>query len=130
MKVVALGKSAHWSQGHGYGGLLGREIARQAFLIAARERFGLATRDYWLAEPMPEPGGALQFDIVGTGYEESILELLEGSDPQQESLRCGRPRRPMRGDSISSSSRQAASVWLAPTFQSYSRSERVAPRRP
>jgi hypothetical protein len=87
MRVVALGKSSDWGQGRGYGGLLGREIARQAFLVAARERFGLATRDYWLDENTSEAKATLQFDLIGTGYDESFLELLEGAEPRQESLR-------------------------------------------
>lgn len=87
INTVALGKSVGWLQGRDYAGLLGREIARQAFLVAARERFGLTTRDYWLTEQIPDAAAALQFDVVGTGYELSFLELLEGVAPRQESLR-------------------------------------------
>lgn len=87
INVVALGKSTNWSQGCDYAGLLGREIARQAFLVAARERFGLTTRDFWLTEKLPDAASALQFDVVGNGFEVSFLELLEGIAPRQESLR-------------------------------------------
>ncbi|AMV19946.1 hypothetical protein [Planctomyces sp. SH-PL14] len=45
-------------------GLL-REIVRQAFLITARDDFGLATRDAWLREPLQTPGAEVQtFEIT------------------------------------------------------------------
>src|SRR5688572_23746601 len=48
---IALDKGRGWSMGtnsQADGGLLPRELARQAFLIAARDEMGRSTRDIWL----------------------------------------------------------------------------------
>src|SRR5262249_55590374 len=44
-------------------GLLGRELARQALLVAAREEFGATTRDAALREP---PGNLSEYALAGT----------------------------------------------------------------
>jgi tetratricopeptide (TPR) repeat protein len=57
-RTVPVGQKLH-------GGLLTRELVRQAVLMAAREELGLATRDEGLSDPMPEnaSGGTVSLRI-------------------------------------------------------------------
>jgi len=64
--IVYLHRSTKWSlelESQSMSGLLSREIARQAFLIAARDQLGLSTRDYWLGDAMPGKGDNRPFDL-------------------------------------------------------------------
>jgi hypothetical protein len=59
-------------------GVLLREIVRQGFLLAAREEFGLTTRDAWLSDPIPSDVHNPPFDIRTPGVRSSELEVRWG----------------------------------------------------
>ena len=94
--TVALGRGDGWSIGASetpHYGFLTREIARQAFLIAAREECGAATRDAWLGETLPASGDTkvatgetAPFDLVSSAGQSSLLELVRGFGAEQESI--------------------------------------------
>jgi tetratricopeptide (TPR) repeat protein len=65
-------------------GLLTREIARQALLLAARDEWGLVTRDAWLDEKPRSQGLNLRLDIVASGGDASLIEVLLGEELTQE----------------------------------------------
>jgi len=68
------------------GGILSQELARQAFLIAAREEMGLTTRDARLGDPMPTEGNNLSF-AFGAKKEDRFnppLDVLRGVPGKRE----------------------------------------------
>jgi tetratricopeptide (TPR) repeat protein len=73
-------------------GILMREIARQAFLIAARDECGLPTRDAGLREVLPSaPGGKpVLFQMLVTTWEASSCEvhvaLIKGDQTQRRAI--------------------------------------------
>jgi hypothetical protein len=87
--TVYLGPSAGWcisaQDGPRYG-LLTRELARQALLIAAREECGAMTRDVWLGDSLPESGDNPPFDLLCSAGQPSLLELVRGVGPRQRSI--------------------------------------------
>jgi tetratricopeptide (TPR) repeat protein len=64
-----------------YEGPLLREIQRQAFLVAARDQLGLATRDAWLGDAMPTEGKNEPFEVVTAKGDRLTLEVRRGSYP-------------------------------------------------
>ncbi|MCH8147933.1 MAG: hypothetical protein IH987_08055, partial [Planctomycetes bacterium] len=94
--IVYLDKSRGWAlftaRGSVHRGILSREIARQAFLIAARDELGLTTRDAWLGEAMPSAGKNEPFDLAAipggpSRYGvASMVEVLRGFYPTEESV--------------------------------------------
>ena len=58
-----------------YEGPLLREIQRQAFLVAARDQLGLATRDAWLGDEMPREGENEPFEVVTSNDSPFSLEI-------------------------------------------------------
>jgi tetratricopeptide (TPR) repeat protein len=71
-------------------GLIERELARQAFLLAARDELGLATRDMALREPFPhdENGVYLPFEMLVTVNENlaARITILRQNGDQYEVL--------------------------------------------
>jgi len=63
-----------------------REIARQAFLLAARDEMGLATRDAWLGDAMPTGGDNAPWDIKGLPTDRFVLEAVRGFPPNVKSF--------------------------------------------
>lgn len=70
--------------GHVHRGILARELFRQALLIAARDELGLATRDAWLGDTLPEQGDDVPLDIGAGPGERTLIEYLRGFYPVQE----------------------------------------------
>ena len=58
--------------------VLGRELIRQAFLMAARDELGLATRDAVLGDAMPTQGDNAPWDFTATPGEPSVAEVIHG----------------------------------------------------
>jgi tetratricopeptide (TPR) repeat protein len=87
--TVCLGPSAGWciaaKDGPNYG-FLTRELARQAFLIAAREELSAVTRDVWLGDSLSESGDNPPFDLFCSAGQPSLLELTRGFGPKQRSI--------------------------------------------
>lgn len=84
--VIHLGRSRRFSVAGKldlHQGLLVRELARQALLLAAREDLQMVTRDPWLDEGSSAPLAHLNLDLVGCGGEASLFELLAGVEPYQ-----------------------------------------------
>ena len=63
-----------------------RELVRQAFLIAAREELGLATRDAWLGSELPSSGDNPPFDVRYDSAGQGQWELLRGFAKRQTVL--------------------------------------------
>ncbi len=76
--------------GTGHKGLLAREIARQAFLLAAREQLGLTTRDFALREPGRKRAEAadrlLDVRISPLPSGETTIEVRRISGDKRETL--------------------------------------------
>src|SRR5438270_10993149 len=66
-------------------GLLVRELARQAVLIAARDELGLATRDQTLREPFPQ-GAGKEVEIHTHGILDKTLTIELTRDGGREKL--------------------------------------------
>jgi len=86
--VVYLGPSPKFSFFHpsspNHAGLTGAhlllEIARQAFLVAARDEIGLPTRDSSLGDEMPRQGENAPFEVVAvSGSGSSSMEVRRGA---------------------------------------------------
>lgn len=79
--TVYLGQSRDW---HLYSGgrwevtPLARELVRQAFLIAARDEMGLATRDAWLGDAMPTQGDNAPWDAVAALGDTVTVSFVRG----------------------------------------------------
>jgi len=69
-----------------YEGPLLREIQRQAFLVAARDQLGLATRDVWLGDEMPKEGKNEPFEIVTAKDGPFSLEVRRGFYPASKTV--------------------------------------------
>ncbi len=90
-KVVYLRNTYGWelrTQGNHHRGMLSKELARQAFLITAREELGLTTRDASLGDEMPKAddktlGGSELFEIAGVPGDTNQIEILYGIGAQQ-----------------------------------------------
>ena len=65
--------------------LLGRELARQALLIAAREELSCVTRDVHLGQTLPKTG-AIQLDLLGVKGKDSRLVLMKTSTNDVEAV--------------------------------------------
>jgi tetratricopeptide (TPR) repeat protein len=79
--VVYLDQSRRWtlsSTGWGDGRPLAREIARQAFLIAARDELGLTTRDAWLGASMPTEGDNSPWEFTAAPGSPVHVKLVHG----------------------------------------------------
>ncbi|MGD0898120.1 MAG: hypothetical protein ABR915_09820 [Thermoguttaceae bacterium] len=89
--VVYLGRSSAFSLSAGEAEVCGRvltEMARQSFLVAARDELGLRTRDAWLGDAMPGSGDNASFEVLMTGGPQNMLEVRRGfSSPQKTLLR-------------------------------------------
>ena len=88
-QIVFVGRSLGWAVYDGWetrSPTLLRELARQAFLIAARDELGLATRDPWLGSELPTDGENSPFEIIGTSGDGEGLEVLRGFGGRQEVL--------------------------------------------
>jgi hypothetical protein len=59
-------------------GRLLREIARQSFLVAARDQFGLRTRDVSLGDQMPGKDANAPFEVVTVSGKQLFLEVRQG----------------------------------------------------
>ena len=63
---------------------LARELVRQAFLIAARDELGLATRDAWLGDAMPAGRDNALWDVATTLRDDAVaVEMVRGEAPNQ-----------------------------------------------
>ena len=69
-----------------YEGPLLREIQRQAFLVAARDQLGLATRDAWLGDEMPREGENEPFEVVTSNDSPFSLEICGGFHPAAKTI--------------------------------------------
>ena len=65
--------------------LLGRELARQALLVAAREELSCATYDVHLGHKIPKTG-CIELDLFGVAGETSRLVLLKKSLTEVEAI--------------------------------------------
>jgi len=86
---VCLGPGSGWSIGSGDRptfGLLTRELARQAFLIAAREECGACTHDAWLGDEVAKSGDNAPFDLVCSAGQPSLMEILRGFGSAEKSI--------------------------------------------
>jgi tetratricopeptide (TPR) repeat protein len=71
---------------------LTREILRQAFLVAAREELGIATRDAWMGSEMPnskeKAAGNLPFDVAfSLSTDEYEARIVRGVGRQRPTVR-------------------------------------------
>lgn len=71
---------------------LTREILRQAFLVAAREEFGLETRDAWMGSEMPatkeQAAGNLPFDVTfSLSTDEYEARIVRGVGRQRPTVK-------------------------------------------
>ena len=97
--VVYLGRSSAFALPTAKGTVSGRllgELARQSFLVAARDQLGLRTRDVSLGEEMPGGGDNAPFAIVTVSEKQPALDVRRGfASPGQtllhESLRAPPP---------------------------------------
>ncbi|MCY3023469.1 MAG: hypothetical protein NTW87_31200, partial [Planctomycetota bacterium] len=67
-------------------GILVRELFRQAFLIAARDGLGLATRDGALREPLPQPASAFNMKTRSVPGKHVIVTLSRGEAADAKAL--------------------------------------------
>jgi hypothetical protein len=82
--VVYLQRSTEFDfsrQGSPNRGVLLREMARQALLLAARDELGLATRDLWLGDEMPSEGQNQPFEVATTQKNPRTLVVRRGFSP-------------------------------------------------
>ncbi len=87
--IVYLNQSRNWLVEGGsrpWVRLLARELARQAFLLAARDELGLVTRDAWLGDARSPEGDTVPWDIITTPGNPLIVEVVHGSRPKQVTL--------------------------------------------
>jgi tetratricopeptide (TPR) repeat protein len=87
--TVYLGPARQWRVEGGsrpWTRILIRELARQSFLIAARDELGLVTHDAWLGEAMPPEGDKRLWDITTTPDNPVIVELVRGAGPERATL--------------------------------------------
>ena len=87
--IVYLDRGSYWSLGttdNPHFGFLSRELARQAFLLAAREELGLSTRDAWLGDRLPTTGANEPWDVVASAGTPSLLEVTRGFAPATRSV--------------------------------------------
>jgi hypothetical protein len=80
LNVVCLGRcSAGFPAGKGaMSGRMMREIARQSFLVAARDQLGLRTRDVSLGDEMPSGGDNAPFDLAMVPADRTFLDVRRG----------------------------------------------------
>ena len=95
-KAVYFQAEPSFEQRPGWNSLLGREVMRQAVLLAAREELGLVTRDAALDEPRPDGAPAV---LIQTHIQSRYLTLtLHGLEPAppavQERMPVDIPRAP------------------------------------
>ena len=94
---IVLDKSRDWALADRNYGLTARELSRQAFWIAARERLGIPTADVALSESAPVDARVLRFSIAATSGDHSLIEVLKGPHPTEASvfrLSLPAPKRP------------------------------------
>jgi hypothetical protein len=87
--VVYLGRSSVFALPSGKGALSGRllrELARQSFLVAARDQLGLRTRDVSLGDEMPSGGDNAPFEVRTVSESQSILDVRRGFVSPGETL--------------------------------------------
>ncbi|MCE5269601.1 MAG: hypothetical protein LLG00_17120 [Planctomycetaceae bacterium] len=88
-KVVYLERSRDFSLAtryHRFHDLLSEELLRQAFLLAAREEVGLATRDARLGDAMPTEGECPPWEVSIPASQTPLIEVLQGFYPRQAAM--------------------------------------------
>jgi hypothetical protein len=64
-----------------------RELARESFLVAARDQLGLRTRDVSLGDEMPGGGDNAPFEVLTVSNDQSILDVRRGFESPGKTLR-------------------------------------------
>jgi tetratricopeptide (TPR) repeat protein len=95
--------------------LLGRELARQALLIAAREELSCATRDEHLGQTLPK-ADCIELDLLGVKGKDSRFVLMKISPNETEAVGM-EDYKTLEGMRVSP---------LVATFERFSRNEFVA----
>lgn len=98
--------------------LLGRELARQALLMAAREEFSCVTRDVHLGQTLPK-GGCIELDLLGVAGNKSRLVLMKVAPMAVEAI----------GMEEFTAREELDLVSLVPLFERFSRNEMVSQLR-
>jgi hypothetical protein len=87
--VVYLGRSSVFALPGSKGVLSGRmlrELARQSFLVTARDQLGLRTRDVSLGDEMPGEGEDVPFEVLTASESQPVLDVRQGFAPPGKTL--------------------------------------------